>query len=348
MKKKNLAALLLSGMMAASILTGCGGVDKDAVAATFDETEVKLGVANFAARLQQASYDDFYVAYFGEDVWSSDMYGNGTTMEQNLKDGVMESLFDMYTLQAHMDEYDVTLTDEEKTAITKTASDLIAGNDKKALEALGADENTVADYLTLATIQSKMHDAIIAEADTNVTDEEANTSAYSYVKVSKTTYTDAEGNSAEYTEKEIEELSAAIEQFAEEAAAGTMEDAAEKYDYTVSSGTFTAEDETLDEAVLAELQKLKEGEVSGVIDTDSDFYVLRLDAVTDKDATEKKKETIVSERQSSLYTEVLDGWKEGHEWTVDDKVWAEVTFDNLFTTTVDSTETEAIPETTEQ
>lgn len=348
MKKKNLAALLLSGMMAASILTGCGGVDKDAVAATFDETEVKLGVANFAARLQQASYDDFYVAYFGEDVWSSDMYGNGTTMEQNLKDGVMESLFDMYTLQAHMDEYDVTLTDEEKTAITKTASDLIAGNDKKALEALGADENTVADYLTLATIQSKMHDAIIAEADTNVTDEEANTSAYSYVKVSKTTYTDAEGNSAEYTEKEIEELSAAIEQFAEEAAAGTMEDAAEKYDYTVSSGTFTAEDETLDEAVLAELQKLKEGEVSGVIDTDSDFYVLRLDAVTDKDATEKKKETIVSERQSSLYTEVLDGWKEGHEWTVDDKVWAEVTFDNLFTTTVESTETEAIPETTEQ
>lgn len=348
MKKKNLAALLLSGMMAASILTGCGGVDKDAVAATFDETEVKLGVANFAARLQQASYDDFYVAYFGKDVWSSDMYGNGTTMEQNLKDGVMESLFDMYTLQAHMDEYDVTLTDEEKTAITKTASDLIAGNDKKALEALGADENTVADYLTLATIQSKMHDAIIAEADTNVTDEEANTSAYSYVKVSKTTYTDAEGNSAEYTEKEIEELSAAIEQFAEEAAAGTMEDAAEKYDYTVSSGTFTAEDETLDEAVLAELQKLKEGEVSGVIDTDSDFYVLRLDAVTDKDATEKKKETIVSERQSSLYTEVLDGWKEGHEWTVDDKVWAEVTFDNLFTTTVESTETEAIPETTEQ
>lgn len=348
MKKKNLAALLLSGMMAASILTGCGGVDKDAVAATFDETEVKLGVANFAARLQQASYDDFYVAYFGEDVWSSDMYGNGTTMEQNLKDGVMESLFDMYTLQAHMDEYDVTLTDEEKTAITKTASDLIAGNDKKALEALGADENTVADYLTLATIQSKMHDAIIAEADTNVTDEEANTSAYSYVKVSKTTNTDAEGNSAEYTEKEIEELSAAIKQFAEEAAAGTMEDAAEKYDYTVSSGTFTAEDETLDEAVLAELQKLKEGEVSGVIDTDSDFYVLRLDAVTDKDATEKKKETIVSERQSSLYTKVLDGWKEGHEWTVNDKVWAEVTFDNLFTTTVDSTETEAIPETTEQ
>lgn len=348
MKKKNLAALLLSGMMAASILTGCGGVDKDAVAATFDETEVKLGVANFAARLQQASYDDFYVAYFGEDVWSSDMYGNGTTMEQNLKDGVMESLFDMYTLQAHMDEYDVMLTEEEKTAITKTASDLIAGNDKKALEALGADENTVADYLMLATIQSKMHDAIIAEADTNVTDEEANTSAYSYVKVSKTTYTDAEGNSAEYTEKEIEELSAAIEQFAEEAAAGTMEDAAEKYDYTVSSGTFTAEDETLDEAVLAELQKLKEGEVSKVVDTESDYYVLRLDAATDEEATEKKKESIISERESNLYTEVLDGWKEEHEWIVNDKVWAEVTFDNLFTTTVESTETETVPEATEQ
>ena len=60
MKSKRLAALLLSGVMAASMLTGCGGMNKDAVVATFDETEIKLGIANFAARMQQASADDFY------------------------------------------------------------------------------------------------------------------------------------------------------------------------------------------------------------------------------------------------------------------------------------------------
>ena len=106
MRAKRWSALLLSGVMTASMLTGCG-MNKNETVATFDETEVPLGVANFAARFLQATYDDFYVAYFGEDVWSSDLYNNGTTMQDNIKDSVMQSLFDMYTLEAHMAEYDV-------------------------------------------------------------------------------------------------------------------------------------------------------------------------------------------------------------------------------------------------
>lgn len=340
MKRNKFTALLLSGIMATAALTGCGGVDKEAVVATFDGTEVPLGVANFAARLQQASYDDFYVAYFGENVWSSDLYGNGTTMESEVKDSVLESLFDMYTLEAHMGDYEVTLSEEEKSTISQAAADFIVANEKDALDALGADQETVERYLTLATIQSRMQDAIIADADTNVSDEEANTSAYSYVRVSKTSYTDADGNSAQYTEEELAELAKKVGNFDTEAKAGTLEDAAENYEYSVSNGTFTAEDTDVEEAVLTALKGLEEGEVSDVIDTDSYYYVVRLDAETDEEATEETRQDIISERQSSLYDEVLSGWEESHEWKVDDKVWGKVSFDNLFTTVVESTETE--------
>lgn len=343
MRAKRLAALALGGVMAASMLTGCG-LNKNETVATFDETEVPLGIANFAARLQQANYDDFYVAYFGEEVWTSDLYGNGTTMQDNVKDSVIQSLFDMYTLEAHMAEYQVELTDAEKTAIANAASEFITANDKDAIKALGADEEIVDRYLTLATIQQKMHEAIIAEADTNVSDEEANTSAYSYVKVSKTSHQDADGNYVEYTEDELADLETTVGLFDTEAKAGTLEDAAEKYEYTVSSGTFTAEDETLDEAVLTALKGLKEGEVSDVVDTESDYYVLRLDAVTDEEATETTRQNIISERQSDHYTEVLNGWEEEHEWNVNEKVWKKVTFDNLFTTVMESTETETATE----
>lgn len=340
MKKNKFTALLLGGIMAVSAVAGCGGVNKNAVVATFDGMEVPLGVANFAARLQQAGYDDFYVAYFGEDVWGSDLYGSGTTMESQVKDGVMESLFDMYTLEAHMGEYEVALSEEDKGAITQAASDFIAANTKDALEAIGADQETVERYLTLATIQSRMQEVIIADADTNVSDEEAKTSAYSYVRVSKTSYTDEDGNSAEYTTAQLTELSKTVGNFDTEAKAGTLEDAAEKYEYNVSSGTFTADDSNLEEAVLTALKGLEEGEVSDVIDTDSYYYVVRLDAETDPEATEETRQDIISERQNSLYEEVLSGWEEGHEWKVDDKVWEKVSFDNLFTTIVESTETE--------
>lgn len=337
MRTRKLTALLLSGVMAASILTGCGGVDKDAVVATFDGTEVALGVPNFSARLQQASYDDFYVAYFGEDVWSSDLYGNGTTMEETIKDSVMQSMFDTYVLEAHMADYGVELSEEDKNAIIETAAAFIAANDKDALDALGADQEIVERYLTLATIQNRMRTAIVAEADIQVSDEEANTSAYSYVRVSKTTYTDADGNSAEYTEEELAELSETMEAFAAEAKTGNLEDAAEKYEYSVSSGTFTADNETLDEAVLTALKGLKEGEISDVIGTDSYYYVVRLDAKTDAEATETTRQNLISQRQSEYYDEVLSGWEEEHEWEIKDDVWEKVTFDNLFTTLSENT-----------
>ena len=323
MRAKRWSALLLSGVMTASMLTGCG-MNKNETVATFDETEVPLGVANFAARFLQATYDDFYVAYFGEDVWSSDLYNNGTTMQDNIKDSVMQSLFDMYTLEAHMAEYDVELTEDDKAEIADTAAAFIADNSKDALDALGADEEIVERYLTLATIQNRMHTAIIADADTNVTDED--------------------GNTVEYTDTELTLLGKTVGMFDTDAKAGTLEDAAEQYDYTVSSGTFTADDSNLDETVLTALQGLDEGEVSDVIDTDTDYYVVRLDEKTDADATETTRQNIISQRQSDLYDETLKGWEDEHDWTVKDSVWAKVTFDNLFTTTVQDTETETVTE----
>lgn len=347
MKSIKFAAILLSGVMAASLLMGCGGVNKNATVADFDDTKVSLGIANFAAKLQQAGYDDFYVAYFGEDVWTTDSLGNGTTMEQNLKDGVMTSLQTMYTLKAHADEYGIALSEDEKKTIKETAEQFISSNDKKALEALGAEQEIVEQYLTLAAIQEKVHKAIIAQADTDVSDEEANTSSYSYVKVSKTTYTDDEGNSAEYTEEEQKEIKKQVDDFAAKAKDGDFEAAAEENGYTVDEGTFTKEDENLNEAVLKELQALKEGGVSGVVDADTDYYVVRLDQKTDQEATEKTKESLISEKENAYYEETLNELKEKHTWTVNEKVWGKVKIQNLFTTTVKSTETEEPVESTE-
>lgn len=342
MKRTRIAALLLSGVMAASALVGCGGVDTSEVVATFDETEVALGVPNFVARLQQADADDIYSYYFGDGAWETDLYGTGETLQEELKSSVMENMFQLYTLEAHMSEYGVEISDAEQTRITEAAAAFIAANSSEALEELGADQAIVEEYLRLITIESKMYDAIIATADTNVSDEEANTGAYSYVSVSKTSYTDEEGNSVEYTEEELASLAKTVGAFGTEAKVGTLEDAAETYGYSVIAGTFTANDSELDEEVLTTLQSMEEGEVSDTIDTEDAYYVVRLDAMTDAEATEETRASIISERESARYEEVLAGWQEEHTWKVDESVWEKVAFDRSFTTTepVESTEAE--------
>lgn len=346
MNTKKFTALLLSGVMAASVLAGCGGIDKDAVVATLDGQEIKLGVANFAARLQQAQYDDFYTAYFGEDVWNSDPYGNGATMQDNLKDSVIGSIEDMYVLKNHMDDYGVALSEEDQTAIKTAAADFMSVNTDDALEAMGATEDIVEEYLTLVTIQTRMREAIIVDADTNVSDEEANTSDYSYVVISKTSYKDADGNTVDYTEEEKADLADTVKKFQSAATTVTLEDAADEFGYTVSTGSFASDNTTLDADVLAALQGLtEEGQVSDVVETDSSYYVLRLDTITDADKTEQHRQEIIGNRQSELYSKVLQGYKDEAEWVLNEKVWKTVTFDNLFTTTVESTETETVDST---
>ena len=166
MNSRKITALLLSSAMALSVLTGCGGVNKDKTVATLNGEPVKLGVANFAARFGQAGADDFYTAYFGKNVWTSDLYGNGTTGQDNFKDSVMDSLEDMYVLQLHMDEYNVSITDDEKAAITAAAA--------QYMEAFQTDKNIVFDGGDVQVTDDWINyvsdgDAILAEPEDYIT-----------------------------------------------------------------------------------------------------------------------------------------------------------------------------------
>lgn len=341
--KKRLMALLLSGVLAVSMFAGCGTeMNKSAVVATDGTTEITLGLANFAARFTQAQYDDFYVAYFGQSVWDTDMYGYGTTNEDDLKANVMESLYAMYALKNHMADYGVEITSEDVAAISAVAESFISSNSAEAVEAIGAEREIVETYLTLLTIQSRMYNEIIKGADTNVSDAEAQTSAYSQVYVSKTSYTDADGNTVEYTEEERTKLAETVAAFAADAKVNGLEAAAETYGYSVTTGTYNTSATVVEEVKTALTAMTADGQVSDLIDVENAYYVVQMDAVVDADATEANRQAIISDRQTTLYTEVVDGYVAESEWELDEKLWEKVSFDNLFTLYLRETETEEL------
>lgn len=344
--KKRFMTLLLSGVLAVSMFAGCGTeMDKTAVVATDGTTEITLGVANFAARLTQAQYDDFYVAYFGEDVWRTDMYGYGTTTEDDIKASVLDSLYTMYAMKNHMADYGVEITTEDVTAISAAAEAFISSNSPAAVEALGAEREVVEEYLTLLTIESRMYNEIIKGADTNISDEEAKTSAYSQVYISKSSYTDADGNTAEYTEEELELLAQTAKAFAQAAKANGLEAAAETYGYSVTTGTYNADSTVVEEVGAALAAMAEDGAVSDLIELDTAYYVVQMDAVVDAAATETARQNIIAERQSALYTEVVEGYHEEFVWSLNEKVWEQVSFDNLFTVYLPEPDTEELEST---
>ncbi len=330
--KKVTVLLLTAAMLTGMTVSGCGNkINDTATFATLDDTTITMGVANFCAKYEQAMYDSYYMAIFGENMWESDLYGNGNTMTQDVKDEIEEELQTLYLLQAHMDEYDISVSEEEEAAILKAADDFIAANSKEAVKQIGAEnKDNVTELLRLRTIQNKMHNRMIEDADTEVTDEEAAQRSFSYVSVSTSGATDADGNQVEYTEEEKADLKSAAQEVAK---AEDFDAAAEAAGYTVSTASYgSAEDEnaTMDTAVLEAADALKEGEVSDVIETDSAYYVVRLDSEHDEEATASKKEELISQKQEDYYNDILDGWKEASKWTLNESEWAKVTFEDHF------------------
>ncbi len=99
------------------------------------------------------------------------------------------------------------------------------------------------------------------------------------------------------------------------------------YSYSVNGD---GSDENMDAALIDAAKKLSEGQVSEVIETDAGYYVIRLDKKYDKEATDSKKESLHNEKVTKYYDDILEGWKDEITWTVDEKAWEQVSFEERF------------------
>ena len=187
MKSKKLMTILIAGAaLMGATFGGCGNpVNDDAVFATLDDTKITMGVANFFAKYQQVMYDTSFMGYYGEDMWNNDLYGNGSALKEDVKNNVAEDLQKLYLLKAHMEEYGISISEDEEAALAKAVDNFIADNSKAAIRQIGAEnkENAI-EMLRLRTIEKKMRDRIIQDADTTVSDEEAAQRTFSYLQIS--------------------------------------------------------------------------------------------------------------------------------------------------------------------
>lgn len=337
--KKRLAMIAACMMLAVTSLTGCGSLKADEVALTVDDTELTAGVANFFARYMQAQYETYYAAYLGDDMWNSEAE-EGKTYEDSVKDSVKEELERMLVLEDHMDEYNVSLTDEDKELVKKAAKQFDEDNSLENKDIIMSDTESVERFLTLMAIEQKMTDAIEADADTKVSDKEAAQKAMDYVFFSyeKEAAEDAEATEAtedaastEMTDAEKKEVKESAEDFAKAAKEDGVKfkELAEDADVEVQTMTFDKDSQTPSEDLIAATDKLDKGEVTDMIETDNGCYVARVTSLMDKDATEAKKTEIVNQRKSDLFDEVVEKWMDDAKIKVEKKVWEKIDFNEI-------------------
>lgn len=326
--KKRLFALALAGVLAAATLTGCGSLKGDETVATVDDTKIDADLANFFARYTQATYETYYSAYLGEDMWNSDA-SDGETYEESVKNSVLKSLEDMILLEKHMEDYDVSITDEDKAMIKETTQQFLNDNSLDDKNLVSGNEKTVNRALTLMAVQQKMRTAIQAGADTEVSDEEAAQKSMDYVFISYQTKDDS-GNSKDVSDDEKAQLKSQAEAIASGLKeGGDLNALAEEQGATVQTLTFDKDTTSPDEDLIKAADALGEGESTDVIETEKGCYVAKVTSLLDRTATDSKKSQIVQERQTKLYDDTVKKWRKKADIKVHKSVWKKVSFQKV-------------------
>lgn len=244
-----------------------------------------------------------------------------------------ESLSDESLADASVAEESVadTSLSDESAADESKKDDSVADESKK--DDSVADESEEDDS---AEDESKKDDSAEdeskedeSEKDTSTTDESLSDASTADESVADAAVSAAvEAANAELKEK-AEKIISDIKATGNTADAD-MDEIAKAVDdsLSASTGKFTTNDPTettLDSAIVEAVADLKDGELYGeVIETDTEYFIARVDKVFAEDETEEKKEEIVQSRKEDAYKKLVEEWKEAATITVDDKVMAEL------------------------
>ncbi len=316
MKKglKKAAVIGLSAGLALTSLAGCSKKEKfdtEATAITVNGDTISAGVVNFAVRYNQAGYESLYMSLGLTDPFSQDLYGNGSTMGEDVKTQLATQLSRAVMAEQKMGDYEVSLSDDEKEQIKAAAAAFVEANDAEVLEDIGVTEASVERYMELTVIQSRVEKGMSADVDTEVSDEEAAQRKIQYVlftpesETEESTEDTTEEGTEEVTEAEATESGTEVE--TEEAAEAETE---EKVAETEGETAVLTENETTktqaaketESETQAETEETPETEevTEAVAEADTTEAVSEADteAVSEADATEAESEAAETETET--------------------------------------------------
>ena len=330
MKKLAKKLLCLTAVLALtlSLFTGCKSKNEKTLF-EYAGQEVTFQEAHVYARIMQYQAEAQYGAYFGDSMWSmqvgTDSKGKKITMQQSVKDSVINQLKQIKVLAAHADDYNVKLTKSEKKQIKESVTAFAKDSTgKKVMKKTEADKDMIQKLYEESTIASKVMQAIIKKANVTVTDDEAKT-----VKVYKLVFTTKTTDSKTGKEKDMT-AAEKKDQLKKAKSALKMIKKGQSIS-SVAKATLGTKFETA-------AAKLKKNQVSGVVELDDAYVIIKMLNPNDTTAAASNKSTLLQEKQQAAYEKVYKKWTKDADKKWDDKksvdqdLWKEVKFKYKATT----------------
>jgi len=307
-RKRRLNKLLLAVLL---LLTLCGCKKTTLVVLTtdFDPQEV-FKIEDESCTVPEVmiylmNTENKYSQLFGEKIWDVP-FENGT-VESQYKESVLARLAQIKAMKLFAKKQGIELSEKETDLVKKAAADYFSSLAANEIAMSGASQELIEKMYAEYAIANKVYESVTEKINPEISDDEARSITVKSILI-KTYTTNAFGDKVYFNQNE--------KQNAYIRASQILAKINEGVDFDVLSADYNEDTESvysfgrglMPTQIEEAAYNLSEGQVSGIVETEYGYHILKCVSNFDMQQTDLNKEAIVSKRKEETFTNEYDNF----------------------------------------
>ena len=267
---------------------------------------------------------DQYESVYGEEIWKTHL--DGVTLEESIKETVLAQLAQIKTMNLLAQQHGVSLEDGEREKAREAAGIYFGSLNETEREAMQVNEEIIEQLYGELALANKVYEFIIKDINPEISDDEARSITIQDILI-KTYSQDGAGKRIAYEEtaredayeraREILLLARDEENDFESLVLQYSE--GEKGTYSFGKGEV---EEDFENAAF----NLETGEISGVVETEDGFHIIKCISTFNREETDANKVKIVEKRREEVFGQEYDAFVDSLTRTLNEELWNRVAF----------------------
>ena len=289
--------------LTAALFSGCG--ISETISAGTNEKEYGRAETMVILSTEKSRYEDLYT----EELWKAVIDDKGTDYESVLITQVHDFLRELKIMSKMADEYEITLKGREKELVKEAASRYYEDLGEAAAEQFELDKQEIEDLYRDYWRAEKLVDQLTGGMNLEVSDSEAKV-----IEVAEIAFNEI--GSAEAVLEKLQTENADFYALARE--------------YSENSEThvqlhYGMHSEDYEKAAY----ELAEEEVSGIIEENGTYYILKCIDDYDEEATRIRKAEMVQQKKNEAFHSSYQAYKADKELIEDKEFWESLSMDMI-------------------